>query len=71
MNLPHIVGVWMVSTFGYVALIILALYFEIFKAFSEWFCSLYVMQSTASASLCLTWANTVATTTAACYSTAK
>ena len=45
------------------------LYFTIINAFSAWFCSLYVMQSTAS--LCLTLASTVATTTAACYSTVK
>ena len=45
------------------------LYFTIINTFSAWFCSLYVMQSTAS--LCLTWASTVATMTAALYSTVK
>ena len=39
---------------------------RIINAFSVWFCSLCVVQSTAS--LCLMWVNTVATTTAACYS---
>ena len=45
------------------------LHFTIINTISAWFCPLYVMQSTVS--LCLTYANTVATTTAACYSTVK
>ena len=62
-NLPHIAGTLDGKH------IRIPLYFTIKKDFLAWFCSLYVMQSIAS--LCLTWASTVATTTAACYSTAK